>query len=109
MENKLLLKLIISVDRLPFSVRVLLESAVRNCDNFQVKQSDVEKILDWEVNQTLGDGPEVAFKPARVILQVCISIETGYIDSSYFQLIYFKIGFHWSSSCGRFCGDERCR
>ncbi|CAK9795657.1 Cytoplasmic aconitate hydratase [Anthophora plagiata] len=56
-------------DRLPFSVRVLLESAVRNCDNFQVKQSDVEKILDWENNQALPDGAEVAFKPARVILQ----------------------------------------
>ncbi|XP_076394801.1 cytoplasmic aconitate hydratase isoform X2 [Megachile rotundata] len=56
-------------DRLPFSIRVLLESAVRNCDNFQVKQSDVEKILDWEINQSSKDGVEVAFKPARVILQ----------------------------------------
>lgn len=55
-------------DRLPFSIRVLLESAVRNCDEFQVKKSDVEKILDWENNQAL-DGVELAFKPARVILQ----------------------------------------
>jgi len=57
-------------DRLPFSIRVLLESAVRNCDNFQVTKADVEKILDWENNQILQDGVEVAFKPARVILQV---------------------------------------
>lgn len=57
-------------DRLPFSIRVLLESAVRNCDNFQVTKTDVEKILDWENNQSLQDGVEVAFKPARVILQV---------------------------------------
>ncbi|XP_029671232.1 cytoplasmic aconitate hydratase-like isoform X1 [Formica exsecta] len=56
-------------DRLPFSIRVLLESAVRNCDDFQVTKSDVEKILDWENNQTLQDGVEVAFKPARVLLQ----------------------------------------
>ncbi|XP_076301008.1 cytoplasmic aconitate hydratase isoform X1 [Lasioglossum baleicum] len=56
-------------DRLPFSVRVLLESAIRNCDNFQVKTEDVEKILDWEANQALEDGVEIAFKPARVILQ----------------------------------------
>ncbi|XP_011347901.1 cytoplasmic aconitate hydratase isoform X2 [Ooceraea biroi] len=55
-------------DRLPFSIRVLLESAIRNCDNFQVTKSDVEKILDWENNQT-EDGVEVAFKPSRVILQ----------------------------------------
>jgi len=43
---------------------------VRNCDNFQVTKTDVEKILDWENNQALQDGVEVAFKPARVILQV---------------------------------------
>ncbi|KAG5345457.1 ACO1 hydratase, partial [Acromyrmex charruanus] len=56
-------------DRLPFSIRVLLESAVRNCDNFQVTKLDVEKILDWENNQSLQQGVEVSFKPARVILQ----------------------------------------
>ncbi|XP_050449449.1 cytoplasmic aconitate hydratase-like isoform X1 [Cataglyphis hispanica] len=56
-------------DRLPFSIRVLLESVVRNCDGFQVTKSDVEKVLDWEKNQALGDGVEVAFKPARVLLQ----------------------------------------
>jgi aconitate hydratase len=32
---------------LPYSIRVLLESAVRNCDNFSVKQADIETILDW--------------------------------------------------------------
>ncbi len=36
------------LDRLPFSVRVLLESAVRNCDEFEVKSQDVENILNWE-------------------------------------------------------------
>ncbi|XP_076045941.1 cytoplasmic aconitate hydratase-like isoform X2 [Oratosquilla oratoria] len=56
-------------DRLPFSIRVLLESAIRNCDNFQVKESDVEKILDWEKNQNDTQGVEVPFKPSRVILQ----------------------------------------
>lgn len=57
-------------DKLPFSIRILLESAVRNCDDFQVTKSDVEKILDWENNQVLQNGVEVAFKPARVLLQV---------------------------------------
>ncbi|XP_065210458.1 cytoplasmic aconitate hydratase-like [Planococcus citri] len=56
-------------NRLPFSIRVLLESAVRNCDNFQVTTKDVEAILDWEKNQSNSDGVEVPFKPARVILQ----------------------------------------
>ncbi|KAI5748293.1 hypothetical protein M8J77_023941 [Diaphorina citri] len=58
-----------SYDKLPFSIRVLLESAVRNCDEFQVKKSHVENILKWEENQRLEGGVEVPFKPARVILQ----------------------------------------
>ncbi|OQV16195.1 Cytoplasmic aconitate hydratase [Hypsibius exemplaris] len=53
--------------RLPFSIRVLLESAVRNCDGFHVLKSDVDRILNWEEVQQ--DNVEVAFKAARVILQ----------------------------------------
>jgi aconitate hydratase len=52
---------------LPYSIRVLLESAIRNCDEFSVKQTDVEKILDWK--NTSQDDVEIPFKPARVILQ----------------------------------------
>ncbi|XP_043953118.1 cytoplasmic aconitate hydratase [Gambusia affinis] len=54
-------------DRLPFSIRVLLESAVRNCDEFLVKSLDVENILNWQQTQT--QCVEVPFRPARVILQ----------------------------------------
>uniref|UniRef100_A0A8C8Z9Q7 Cytoplasmic aconitate hydratase n=1 Tax=Prolemur simus TaxID=1328070 RepID=A0A8C8Z9Q7_PROSS len=53
--------------RLPFSIRVLLEAAVRNCDDFLVKKNDVENILNWSVTQ--HKNIEVPFKPARVILQ----------------------------------------
>ncbi|KAL1293964.1 hypothetical protein AAHE18_19G106900 [Arachis hypogaea] len=35
------------VDKLPYCIRIL-ESAIRNCNNFQVKKEDVEKIIDWE-------------------------------------------------------------
>lgn len=45
----------------------MLESAVRNCDNFAVKEQDVENILDWKKNFTKGI--DIPFKPARVILQ----------------------------------------
>lgn len=51
---------------------MLLESAVRNCDNFHVLQKDVDSILNWSLLK--GDAnhqtdTEVSFKPARVILQ----------------------------------------
>ncbi len=55
------------IDRLPYSVRILLESAIRNCDEFNVLSSDVEKILEWVVNAPKD--VEIPFKPARVILQ----------------------------------------
>ena len=55
-------------DRLPYSIRILLESAIRNCDGFQVMEKDVEKILDWE--NTAPKQVEIPFKPARVLLQV---------------------------------------
>lgn len=69
---------ICSSDRLPFSIRVLLESAVRNCDEFLVKRSDVESILNWKQTQT--ETVEVPFRPARVILQ-----DFTYVDTIHFH------------------------
>uniref|UniRef100_A0A4W4GPY0 Iron-responsive element-binding protein 2 n=1 Tax=Electrophorus electricus TaxID=8005 RepID=A0A4W4GPY0_ELEEL len=53
-------------ERLPFSIRVLLEAAIRKCDGFYVKQEDVQNILNWEERQNEA---EVPFSPARVLLQ----------------------------------------
>lgn len=58
-------------DRLPYSIRILLESAIRNCDDFQVTKNDVEKIIDWE--NTSPKLVEIPFKPARVLLQVWLT------------------------------------
>ncbi|XP_009601350.1 aconitate hydratase, cytoplasmic [Nicotiana tomentosiformis] len=55
------------IEKLPYSIRILLESAIRNCDNFQVKKEDVEKIIDWE--NSAPKLVEIPFKPARVLLQ----------------------------------------
>ncbi|CAL5391210.1 unnamed protein product [Camellia sinensis] len=55
------------IDMLPYSIRILLESTIRNCDNFQVTKEDVEKIIDWK--NTSPKQVEIPFKPARVLLQ----------------------------------------
>jgi aconitate hydratase len=55
------------VNQLPYSIRVLLECALRNCDEFNVKSEDVHNILDW-VNTSQRE-VEIPFKPARVLLQ----------------------------------------
>ena len=55
------------VTRLPYSIRVLLEAALRNRDGFRVTDEDISRLLNWSPD-TAGH-VEVAFKPARVILQ----------------------------------------
>ncbi|CCW69174.1 unnamed protein product [Phytomonas sp. Hart1] len=54
-------------EQLPFSIRVLLESAVRNCNEFDVTSKSIDHILDWKTNCTKNI--EIPFKPARVVLQ----------------------------------------
>uniref|UniRef100_A0A674D3N8 aconitate hydratase n=1 Tax=Salmo trutta TaxID=8032 RepID=A0A674D3N8_SALTR len=53
-------------NKLPLSIRVLLEAAIRKCDGFYVKEEDVHNILDWSEQQNVA---EVPFPPARVLLQ----------------------------------------
>ncbi|MCA9996798.1 MAG: aconitate hydratase AcnA, partial [Anaerolineales bacterium] len=58
---------IANIDRLPFSIKVLLEALLRNCDDYIVTSADVKKLANWEpVNP---NREEIAFMPGRVILQ----------------------------------------
>lgn len=52
---------------MPYSIRILLETAIRNCDGFNIKEEDVENILNWK--ETSQKEIEIPFKPARIILQ----------------------------------------
>ena len=56
-----------SVSSLPFSVRVLLEAALRNLDGYQVREEDVGTLANW--NAADPNPIEIPFKPARVVLQ----------------------------------------
>jgi aconitate hydratase len=55
------------VGRLPFSLKILLENLLRFEDGVNVTRSDIEAILDW--NPTAPPSHEIAFTPARVIMQ----------------------------------------
>ncbi len=65
--NKLTEKGVGHVDKLPFSIKVLLENALRNLDNFQVNEEAVQNLANWEAKAPKQ--VEIPFKPARVILQ----------------------------------------
>jgi aconitate hydratase len=51
---------------LPYSVRVLLEGALRNLDGFLISEEDVRTIAGWTAE---GERGEIPFRPSRVILQ----------------------------------------
>lgn len=53
---------------LPYSIRVLLESVLRNCDGYVVTEENVKQMAAWADHK--GAQPvEIPFKPARVVLQ----------------------------------------
>lgn len=55
-----------SIKKMPFSIRILLENALRNYDDFSVTKKHLDAILNWQPKQSDED---IAFKPARVLMQ----------------------------------------
>jgi len=55
------------IDRLPFSIKILLENLVRNEDSNIIKKSDIENMAGWNADAPVYH--EVPFMPARILLQ----------------------------------------
>jgi aconitate hydratase len=55
------------VARLPYSLKVLLENLLRSEDGVSVTRADIEALLEWD--PAAAPAHEIAFTPARVILQ----------------------------------------
>ncbi|MFM1872104.1 MAG: aconitate hydratase AcnA [Planctomycetota bacterium] len=58
---------IAQLDRLPYSIRVLLEQALRNHDDYVVQTKDVQNIAAW--GPSTAGAVEIPFLPGRVVLQ----------------------------------------
>ena len=56
----------IDTSSLPYSIRILLEGALRGNDGFLVRDEDIRNIAGWTPN---GERGEIPFRPSRVILQ----------------------------------------
>lgn len=54
------------VSHLPYSIRILLENALRNYDDFGITRENIETILHW---QPTPPDKEIPFKPGRVLMQ----------------------------------------
>src|SRR5436305_5659623 len=55
------------VARLPFSLKILLENLLRNEDGDAIRAQDIEALARWNAKAEPAD--EIAFTPARVIMQ----------------------------------------
>ncbi|MGZ5077743.1 MAG: aconitase family protein, partial [Methylobacter sp.] len=55
-----------NISRLPFTIKILLESLLRNCDKDVISQDHVLSVANW---QPQAARHEIPYKPARVILQ----------------------------------------
>src|SRR6478752_736913 len=55
------------ISRLPVSIRIVLESVLRNCDGKKVRRKDVETLANW--NAKSPPNAEIPFVVARIVLQ----------------------------------------
>ena len=55
------------VSRLPVSIRIVLESVLRNCDGKKVTEAHIRELAGWKPNDNRTD--EIPFVLARVVLQ----------------------------------------
>lgn len=55
------------VSTLPYSIRILLEAVLRNCDGYVVNEEDVRNLANWEAANPAK--VEIPFMPSRVVLQ----------------------------------------
>jgi len=57
----------VNIERLPVSIRVVLESVLRNCDGKKVTEAHVRQLANWKPTASRTD--EIPFVVARVVLQ----------------------------------------
>jgi aconitate hydratase len=55
------------ISRLPVSIRIVLESVLRNCDGKKVTEEHVRQLANWKPNTPRTD--EIPFVVARIVLQ----------------------------------------
>ncbi|MDH3768579.1 MAG: aconitase family protein, partial [Gammaproteobacteria bacterium] len=57
----------IKLERLPYSLKILLENLLRHEDGVDVAADDIQALANWQPKATPSQ--EIAFTPSRVIMQ----------------------------------------
>ena len=55
------------ISKLPVSIRLVLESVLRNCDGKKVSEANIKELSNWQANETRT--AEIPFVVARIVLQ----------------------------------------
>src|SRR3982075_891572 len=55
------------ISRLPVSIRIVLESVLRNCDGKKVGRKDIETLANWNAKKPANE--EIPFVVSRIVLQ----------------------------------------
>jgi aconitate hydratase len=58
---------LVQLNQLPYSIRILLEGLLRQCDEHEITRQDVINLAGWQVKAV--ERPAMPFKPARVVMQ----------------------------------------
>ncbi len=56
-----------TLDKLPFSIRVMLEAVLRQCNESDITKQDVQNLAGWRPRAS--NRPSLPFRPGRVIMQ----------------------------------------
>ena len=55
------------ISKLPVSIRIVLESVLRNCDGLKVQEANIKELANWKPNDART--AEIPFVVARIVLQ----------------------------------------
>jgi len=56
-----------TLDKLPFSIRVMLEAVLRQCNESDITKEDVQNLAGWKPR--VSNRPSLPFRPGRVVMQ----------------------------------------
>ena len=98
------------VSRLPHSIRIVLESVLRNLDGKKVSEQDVRNLVNWNAAKPISE--EIPFVVARIVLQDFTGVPL-LVDLAAMRAAVARLGKNRKSS-SRWCRSTsssitRCR
>ena len=82
------------IDRVPYSIKTLLEAALRNHDGMVICDEDVSALAAYDAVEVAAT--EIAFKPARVVLQDFTGVP-AVVDLAAMRSAVVRMTSTWSS------------